>query len=99
MKKDISNYQSFQRPVFCTEYIARGFGSKFQTHLPLMKKHKVSAINWGLVAGKTQTIFPWGSPLHGDEPEVWHHDIFRKDGTPYDTNEITVIKQVMQAEK
>ncbi len=99
MKKDIANYQSFQRPVFCTEYIARSFGSKFQTHLPLLKEYKVSAINWGLVYGKTQTIFPWGSPLNGDEPEVWHHDIFRKDGTPYDTSEIAVIKQVMGVEK
>ena len=44
----------------------------------------VGAINWGLVSGKTNTIFPWGSPEGAPEPKVWFHDIFRKDGTPFD---------------
>ncbi len=29
--------------------------------LPIAKKERVAAINWGLVAGKTQTYFPWDS--------------------------------------
>lgn len=92
MKKDIEKYKSYSRPVICTEYIARGAGSRFETHLPLMKTENVGAINWGLVYGKTQTIFPWGSPLNAPEPNVWHHDIFRKDGTPFDEKEIEIIK-------
>lgn len=53
----------------------------------------VGAINWGLVSGKTNTIFPWGSPEGASEPKVWFYDIFRKDGTPFDQEEIDVIRQ------
>ena len=94
MKNDIAKYKSYGRPVICTEYIARGAGSRFETHLPLMKKENVGAINWGLVYGKTQTIFPWGSPLNAPEPNIWHHDIFRKDGSPFDKQEIEIIKSL-----
>jgi hypothetical protein len=94
MKKDIAKYKSFDRPVICTEYLARGFKSKFQTHLPMMKAEGVGAINWGLVSGKTQTIFPWDAPLNGPQPDPWHHDIFHKDGTPYDPEETRLIKSL-----
>jgi hypothetical protein len=94
MKSDITRYKSYGRPVVCTEYIARGAGSRFETHLPLLKEENVGAINWGLVAGKTQTIFPWGSPLNAPEPKVWHHDIFRMDGTPFDVKEVELIKSL-----
>jgi hypothetical protein len=94
MKNDIARYKSFGRPVICTEYIARGAGSRFQTHLPLLKEQNVGAINWGLVYGKTQTIYPWGSPLNAPEPKIWHHDIFRKDGTPFDANEVELIRKL-----
>jgi hypothetical protein len=94
MKQDIIKYKSYGRPIICTEYIARGAGSRFETHLPLLKKENVGALNWGLVYGKTQTIFPWGSKPNAPEPNVWHHDIFRKDGTPFDANEIELIKSV-----
>jgi hypothetical protein len=94
MKNDIAHFKSYGRPVICTEYIARGAGSRFETHLPLLKAENVGAINWGFVYGKTQTIFPWGSKPNAPEPNVWHHDIFRKDGTPFDANEIELIKKL-----
>jgi hypothetical protein len=74
--------------------MARTSESFFETHLPIFKKYNVGAINWGLVAGKTNTIFPWGSPEGTQEPTVWFHDIFRKDGTPYDPKEINVIRKI-----
>jgi hypothetical protein len=83
MAKDIANFQSYGRPVICTEYLARTFGSKFETCMPLMKKFKVGAINWGLVFGKSQTVYPWNTPLNSPVPEVWHHDIFYKVGKPF----------------
>jgi hypothetical protein len=94
MKNDIAKFKSYGRPVICTEYIARGMGSKFETHLPLLKAENVGAINWGFVYGKTQTVYPWGSPPNAPEPNVWHHDIFRKDGSPFDANEIELIKKL-----
>jgi hypothetical protein len=93
-KKDISKFQSFNRPVICTEYLARTYGSKFETCLPLMKEKNVGAINWGLVFGKTQTVYPWNSPLDAPVPDVWHHDIFYKDGEPYSHDEIELIKSL-----
>src|SRR5262249_11905530 len=47
--------QSYHRPVLCTEYMARGNGSTFEGTLPIAKREHVAAINWGLVAGKSQT--------------------------------------------
>ena len=53
----------------------------------------MAAISWGFVAGKTNTIFAWDTPLPDlAEPEVWFHDIFRQDGTPYSQAEIDCIK-------
>jgi hypothetical protein len=94
LKKEIISLKKLGRPVICTEYMARTSESFFETHLPIFKKYNVGAINWGLVAGKTNTIFPWGSPEGTEEPTVWFHDIFRKDGTPYDPKEINVIRKM-----
>ncbi len=94
MKSAIDSLQKKGRPVICTEYMARTNNSKFETHLPLLKKYNVGAINWGLVSGKSNTIFPWGSKEGSPEPNPWFHDIFRKDGTPYNENEVKIIKQL-----
>ena len=53
-------------------------------------------MNWGLVSGKTQTIHPWDSwhKTYTAEPIVWFHDIFRKDGTPFDKKEVNHIQKV-----
>lgn len=80
------------RPVVCTEYMARPMDSKFQTHIPLFNDQNVSAINWGLVKGKTNTIYPWNSPEGAPEPKIWFHDVFWPNGTAFDNDEITVIK-------
>jgi hypothetical protein len=98
--------------------MARTRGNTFQTHLPYFKEEDIGAINWGLVSGKSQTIYSWpwprGAsddywqqwhdnireryPLEEDqtvpEPEVWFHDIFRKDGTPYSQEEVDLIKRL-----
>ncbi|RYC66905.1 cellulase family glycosylhydrolase [Spirosoma sordidisoli] len=89
--------QKMGRPVICTEYMARGVDSKFQTHLPIAKQAKVGMINWGFVAGKTQTFLPWDSwqkpYVNGREPSVWFHEVYKQDGTPYDPAETAAIRQ------
>ena len=74
--------------------MARTNGSRFNNILPMLKKEKVGAINWGLVSGKTNTIYSWGDKSHtdGSEPATWHHDIFRKDGTPYLKEDVDFIR-------
>jgi hypothetical protein len=93
LEKELQEKLKFGRPVICTEYMARTRNSKFQTHLPIFKKYNVGAINWGLVAGKSNTIYQWDTPMpDGSEPKLWFHDVFRKDGSAYDLREIEVIK-------
>ena len=85
----------FDRPMICTEYMARTRNSTFETCLPIFKKYKIGAINWGLVKGKTNTIYAWDSPMpSGEEPPVWFHDIFRPDGSVFNAKETTAIKQL-----
>jgi hypothetical protein len=63
--------------------MARRNATVFQTIMPMLKKEKVGAINWGFVSGKTNTIFAWDTPLPSvKEPFLWFHDILRPDGTP-----------------
>lgn len=85
----------FDRPLYCTEYMARRNGSYFQTILPLLREHHIGAINWGFVAGKTNTIFAWDEPRPDmTEPPLWFHDIYRTDKTPFDPAEIDTIRRV-----
>jgi hypothetical protein len=96
-EKRLLSLQQYHRPLICTEYMARGNGSTFQGSLPIAKKYNVGAINWGLVAGKTQTYLPWDSwehPYTDREPAVWFHEIFRTDGNPYSTEETDLIKRL-----
>jgi hypothetical protein len=74
--------------------MARTHGSRFETSLPIFKEERVGCYCWGLVSGKTQTIYPWGSPKGAAEPKVWFHDIFRRDGTPFDAQEVATIKKL-----
>lgn len=83
------------RPMICTEYMARTRNSRFSNILPLLKNENIGAINWGLVAGKSNTIYQWDTPItSGEEPVEWFHDVFRKDGTPYRQDEVDLIRKL-----
>jgi hypothetical protein len=87
--------KSHGRPMICTEYMARPHNSTFSTILPMLKKEHVGGINWGLVTGKTNTMYAWDNPMpQGGEPTLWFHDIFRKDGTPYKADEVEFIRSI-----
>jgi hypothetical protein len=92
----------YGRPLICTEYMARGAGSTFDTILPIGKRRNIGMINWGFVNGKTQTDMPWDSwqrPYTLKPPTLWFHDIFRPDGTPYRARETAIIKSLSAAPK
>jgi len=89
--------ETYHRPLICTEYMARGAGSTFDTILPIAKKHNVAAINWGLVLGKTQTNLPWDSwerPYVSNQPQIWFHEVFYPDGKPYREREVSLIREL-----
>jgi len=96
MQKRIDSLKRFQRPILCTEYMARPRGSTFEAILPLLKNEHVAAYNWGFVNGKSQTIYPWDSweKTYTAEPPVWFHDIIRQDGSPFSANEVALIRKL-----
>ena len=92
----IVELQAYKRPILCSEYMARGAGSTFDGTLPIAKKYNVALINWGLVAGKTQTYLPWDSwqkPYVLSQPVVWFHEVFKQDDTPYRQREVDLLRQ------
>jgi len=88
-------------PFICTEYMARTVGSRFETSLPFMKAYGIGAINWGLVSGKTNTIYPWDS-LHchynGTDRNCteWFHDVLYDNGTVYNKSEQHIITSLIE---
>ncbi len=110
LQETIDKLKVYKRPLICTEYMAREFGSTFEFSLPIFKENNIGCYNWGLVAGKSQTHFGWSTILDlqkkkedgkfledGDdipEPEIWFHDILRKDGTAYNEKEVEFIKAI-----
>ena len=110
LQETIDKLKVHKRPLICTEYMAREFGSTFEFSLPIFKENNIGCYNWGLVAGKSQTHFGWSTILDlqkkkedgifledGDdipEPEIWFHDILRKDGTAYNEKEVEFIKAI-----
>jgi hypothetical protein len=101
LEKRIQSLLRYNRPVICSEYMARHLESTFEDILPLLKRYNIGALNWGFVAGKTQTHCPWDSwqTVYDNEPELWFHDIFRSSGEPYDNNEIEFIKALLKQQE
>lgn len=115
LQETIDRLKNLNRPLICSEYMAREFGSTFELSLPIFKKNNIGCFNWGLVAGKSQTHFGWSTILdlkkkkeegdflnEGDdipEPEFWFHDILRADGSPYSSEEAIFIKEMTASKK
>ena len=89
----IAELEPLGRPILCTEYLARSLGSTIEGCLPVAKRHTVGAYNWGFVAGKTQTYFPWDSWEHPYKaaPTPWFHDLLQPDGQAYRDSEVQTI--------
>lgn len=84
------------RPMLCTEWMARPIGSTIRDHLPSFAENNVGCFQWGLVKGRTQTNLPWPSDLveaHGGTADrsVWFHDLVDERGVPYDPSEVSLI--------
>ncbi|MDB5231527.1 MAG: glycoside hydrolase family 5 protein [Chitinophagaceae bacterium] len=97
MEKRLTALAKYNKPMFCTEYMARSMNSTFEEILPLLKKYSCGAYNWGFVEGKSQTHLPWDSwaTAYSAEPELWFHDIYRSNGEAYITAEVEFLKQML----
>jgi len=94
----IRQLTAYGRPIVCSEFLARAAGSTVDAILPIAQRLHVGAVNWGLVAGRTQTYLPWDSwrrPYVGREPTDWQHDLFQADGSPYRESEVELIRKLI----
>jgi len=94
-KDRMNQYLSYGRPVICTEWMNRVARSKIEGILHLFRENNVGSMLWGLINGKTQTHLSWGHrPEHLPYKGEWQHDLYHGDFTPYDDNEINIIKEL-----
>ncbi len=103
LEREITELRLHKRPVICTEWMARTCGSLVSTNLPVFAREKIGCINWGLVSGKTNTIYQWqnlpdfvtvtASQADHGKSMIWFHDLFSADGTPYDLAELELFKK------
>ena len=87
--------EQYNRPVLCTDFLARPMGSTIEGILPVAKDRKIAVYMGGLVVGKTQMNLPPDSrsrPYTDREPPVWWQDVFRTDGQPYRHEETGLIR-------
>jgi len=87
----IADLRRHGRPLICTEWMRRA-ASDVATCPPVFQRERVGCLNWGLVAGKTQTTYPWGAKAGSPEPAAWFHDLRRRDGTPLDPAEAALFR-------
>lgn len=96
VEETIALLKPLNRPMLCTEWLARHAQSTVQDILPVFKRENVGAYNWGLVNGRTQTHLPWPVIMQAspDYKKLWFHDLFRKDGSPYSQEECDLFRQL-----
>ena len=87
------------RPLVCTEWLFRQGGNTPENCFPIFDEYKVGFYNWGLVEGRTQTYFHWGSKKDTPVPEIWQHDLIRKNGKPYIEEEYPLFRKFAGKEK
>jgi hypothetical protein len=99
LRSRVESLARYRRPILCTEFMARSLGSTFDPQLVWMKEHGVGAYCWGLVAGRTQTEYPWDSWVraYDEAPDPWFHDVLRPDGSPFDPEEVALIRRLTGA--
>ena len=84
------------RPVMCTEWMARPVGSGFNPLLKFFKQNNVWSYSFGLVAGKIETWRPSFDLACPELDGIWYHDIFKPDHTPYEPTEVEYLKSVLK---
>lgn len=94
----IDRLRGQNRPMFCTEWMARAVDSRIADQLSLFRGRGVGCFQWGFVRGRTQTHLPWPEALvaaHGGTArrDLWFHDLLDSDGAPYDPAEIDTIRR------
>jgi hypothetical protein len=82
----ISKFRATQRPIICTEWLARQAGTNIPVDLLVFKRQGVGAIQWSLINGRMHCERSWTS--FGSSNNPWFHDVLYNDGKPYKADEV-----------
>ncbi len=86
----INKLRATQRPIICTEWLARGNpGTNILIDLPMFKRLGVGAIQWSLINGRMHCERSWSN--FGSYNNPWFHDVLYNDGKPYKAEEVFAI--------
>ena len=89
---DITKLRSTQRPIICTEWLARGNpGTDILKDLPLFKRMGVGCYQWSLINGQMHCERSWSS--FGSYNNPWFHDCLYNSGKPYRAEEVDAIRK------
>lgn len=92
--------EKYNRPLINSEWLHRIWHNDVDVLFPYFRKNKIGCLNWGFIAGKTQTYLPWewlfneydkGNGRDWDFTK-WQHDLVRANYRPYDFKEYEIIK-------
>ena len=96
LQADIDDLQRAGRPLIASEWLNRNAGSTVAACLPIFVAEDVGCLSWGLVNGHDQTDLNWGHRPGQPPPAQWQHDLFRADGTPYNSQELRLFRRFVQ---
>lgn len=101
LPKLIGQLAKHERPMICTEWMARGLGSRIEDQLEIFRKAGVGAMQWGLVRGRTQTYLPWPDGVSGVgcalSAAEWFHDLLDQEGRAFSDRELEVLTRLLKS--
>lgn len=93
LRRTIATLGELGRPMVCTEWLGRPTSPA--ALLQVFSDTGVGAYTWGLVDGRSQTRLPWTSWIRrGNESTPWFHELFHRDGQPYDAAEVALFRRL-----
>lgn len=92
----VHKLQQEGRPMLNTEWLNRILDNLMEDNLPLYNQENIGSYSWGLVAGKSQHFLPWDELWNRRELPLnrWQHDLFDTYHTPYDPNELSLMRSL-----
>jgi hypothetical protein len=91
-EEELKRASSTGRPILCTECVARTFGNELKAFLPYYSRECIGFYIWGFCAGSAQYHLPWEWPVGSPVPPRWFQCLVYPDGTPFDQEEIRLIR-------
>lgn len=101
VKNVINGLKREGRPMLNTEWLNRILDNFVADNLPLYHDERIGSYSWGLVAGKSQHFLPWDNLWERRDLPLnrWQHDLFDTYHTPYDPEELELMRKLSPKNK